>query len=308
MLATDPNPLIIVAAGRAFESNKSFSTVRRFPCRGVCDVEDIRIVRRYRNAHRAGAEAVVGGGKALGERPPRVSAVRGFEKSAASADERFTAANFPRGDARRPENGVNRLRVRWVEGEIGSAGVFVFVQNLGKSPAAVGGTKNAALGVRAVGMAFGGDEDAIRIFWIDENRSDLLCITKTKMRPGSSGVGGFINSVPGGEIRALQSFTTADVNNIWIGWRNGEGADGAGRLIIENRIPGIAEVRRFPDAAVDCGHVKDIRLARHAADSYGAPAAKRANTAPAHFVEKFLIILLRGGRNGRKQSKHESGD
>src|SRR5712692_7046443 len=48
----DPNALVIVAAGRALETNKSFSSVRGFPRRGVRDVNDVRIVRRDGDAHR----------------------------------------------------------------------------------------------------------------------------------------------------------------------------------------------------------------------------------------------------------------
>src|SRR5207245_2225825 len=127
--------------------------------------------------------------------------------------------------------------------------------------AAVGGTKDAALFIGAVGMAFGGDEEAVWILRIDENRRDLLGVAKVlHVRPGFTRVGGFIDSVAGGEIRALQSFAAADINNVRIGRGDGESADGAGGLIVENGIPGVAEVRGFPDAAVDGGHVKQIGL------------------------------------------------
>ena len=161
IFAADPDALVVVAAGRALESNKRFSAVLRFPRRSVRDVDDVRIVRGNGNTHRAGtatadatiaiyqvpgfagvvgtvdagaiffrfhrgvdpirlalrngnadaAEAVVGCGEALGERAPGVSAVGGFEKSAAGADERFAAANFPRSDAGGPENSVDGLGV-----------------------------------------------------------------------------------------------------------------------------------------------------------------------------------------------------
>src|SRR5712664_3270059 len=293
IFAADPDALVVVAAGRALESNKSFSAVLRFPRRSVRDVDDVRIVRGNGNTHRAGtatadatiaiyqvpgfagvvgtvdagaiffrfhrgvdpirlalrngnadaAEAVLGRGKPLGERAPGVPTIDGFEESAAGANERFAAANFPRSDARGPENGVDSLRIRRIEREIGGAGVFILVQDLGKSLAAVGGAKNAALLIRAVGVAFGGDEDAIWIFRIDENRGDLLGVAKVlHVRPGFSGVIGFIDSVAGGEVRALQSFAAANVNNARIGWRDGESADGAGGLFVEDGIPGVAEV------------------------------------------------------------------
>ncbi len=57
MFRADPNALVIVAAGRAFESHKCFSAVRGFPRRGVRHVNHVRIVRRHRNSHRARAAA-----------------------------------------------------------------------------------------------------------------------------------------------------------------------------------------------------------------------------------------------------------
>jgi len=173
--------------------------------------------------------------------------------------------------------------------------------------AAVGGTKDAALFIGAVGMAFGGDEEAVWILRIDENRRDLLSVAKVlHVRPGFTRVGGFIDSVAGGEIRALQSFAAADVNNVRIGRGDGESADGAGGLIVENGIPGVAEVRGFPDAAVDGGHVEHIGLMRNARDGDGAASAERADAAPAHFGEEFLIELLRACRSAKNNSDDDS--
>ena len=53
----DPNALVIVAPGRAFESQKCFSAVGRLPRRGVCNVDDLRIVRRNGDARCTGAAA-----------------------------------------------------------------------------------------------------------------------------------------------------------------------------------------------------------------------------------------------------------
>jgi len=79
-------------------------------------------------------------------------------------------------------------------------------------------------------MAFGGDEEAVWILRIDENRRDLAgrLAKVLHVRPGFTRVGGFIDSVAGGEIRALQSFAAADINNVRIGRGDGESADGAG--------------------------------------------------------------------------------
>src|SRR4029077_15181104 len=49
----DPDPLVVVAAGSAFEANICFSSICGFPRSGVRDVDQIRIVWRNDDAHRA---------------------------------------------------------------------------------------------------------------------------------------------------------------------------------------------------------------------------------------------------------------
>ena len=336
----DPNALVIVAAGSAFESDKCLSAVGGFPRRGVRDVKPIRIVRRDSDAHSAraaaadaavgvyqlprfagilgavdagifsglhggvndvrpaarngdadAADVIIGCRKSFGERMPSISAIGGFEEAAAGSDKGFAAANFPWRHTRSPQRGVNCLRICRIEGEIGGTGVFVLIKNFLKSLAAVGGAEDAALGVWTIRMAFGGDENAVGIFRIDENRGDLLRVAETEMRPGFSRVGGFVNAIAGGKIGALQTFAAADVNDIGIGRCDGQRADGAGGLVVENRIPGVSKIGGLPDAAVDGSHVENVGLVRDAGDGHGAASAERADAAPAHFRIEFLIEL-----------------
>ena len=177
--------------------------------------------------------------------------------------------------------------------DAGGADVFVLIENFLKGFAAVGGTENAAFGVGAVGMALGGDENTVGIFGIDEDRGDLLGVAEIfEMRPRFSGVGGFVDAVARGKIGALQSFAAADVNDVGVGRRNGESTDGAGGLIVEDGIPGVAEVGGLPDAAVDGRHVENVGLVRNAADGDGAASTEGADAAPAHFGEELRVVLL----------------
>src|SRR5207249_7649056 len=112
------------------------------------------------------------------------------------------------------------------------------------------------------------------------------------MRPGLSPVGGFVNAIAGRQIGALQSFAAAHINNVRVGRCNGQRADGARGLVVENRIPGVAEVSGFPDAAIDGRHVEDVRLVRHAGDGNGAASAEWSDAAPAHFGKEFLVKWL----------------
>ena len=57
-------------------------------------------------------------------------------------------------------------------------------------------------------------------------------------------------------------------------------ADGAGRLIVEDRLPGPADIVRLPNAAVVSGDVEHIGLGSDARGGDGAPAAKRPDHPP----------------------------
>ena len=132
------------------------------------------------------------------------------------------------------------------------------------------------------------------------------------MLPGLARVGGFVDAVADGEIGAAQAFSAADVDDIWIRGRDGEGSDGAGglsviRLIIEDGIPGAAGVGRLPDSAVVGRHVEDVGLGGNAGDGDGASAAKGADGAPAEILEHSGIVGL-GGERERNEQEAELGE
>ena len=108
-------------------------------------------------------------------------------------------------------------------------------------------------------------------------------------------VGGLVDAVAVGEIGPLQALAAADVDDVRVGRRDGEGADGAGRLVVEDRLPGAAVVGGLPDAAVVDADVEDVGLAGHAGGADGAAAAERADHAPAQAGVERRGEGLRGG-------------
>ncbi len=74
-----------------------------------------------------------------------------------------------------------------------------------------------------------------------------------------------------------------------IGRRDRDGADRAGRLVVEDRRPGPAVVGRLPDAAVHRADVEDVRLRRDAGRGLGPSAAERADVAPVQLGEQCRI-------------------
>src|SRR5205823_12625070 len=111
---------------------------------------------------------------------------------------------------------VDGLRVRGIEREIDRAGVFVFVQDLLEGAAAVGGSKDTPLFIGAVRMAERGDEQAIGISRIDEDRANLSRVAKTQMVPRLAGIAGFVDAVADRQVGPLEPFAAADINNVGI--------------------------------------------------------------------------------------------
>src|ERR1022692_4468422 len=112
-------------------------------------------------------------------------------------------------------------------------------------------------------MAQHRDEQPVWIAWIDSDLRNLLPVAKAEVRPRLSGIRGFVNPVAYRKVRTLQTFAAPDINNVRIRRRNGDGANGAGRLIVEDRRPGAPVVIGLPYAAVHRANVEDIRLTRH---------------------------------------------
>src|SRR5438270_12811360 len=102
------------------------------------------------------------------------------------------------------------------------------------------------------------------------------------MRPGFTRICGLINAIAGREIRTLQTFATADVNNVRIGRRYGNCANRPGLLRIENRLPGMARIRGLPHTPIHGRYVEEIRLVRDSGDGNSTSAAKGPDAAPAH--------------------------
>ena len=94
-----------------------------------------------------------------------------------------------------------------------------------------------ALFVWTVGMTEDGHEQPIRVAGIDDDLRNLLAVAKTEVRPRRAGVGGFVDAVTRREVRPLQSFPAADVDDVRIRRRDGDRADGACGLVVEDRMP-----------------------------------------------------------------------
>ena len=111
------------------------------------------------------------------------------------------------------------------------------------------------------------------------------------MLPGLAGICGLVDSVSKGNIAADKGLSCACPNNIGIGWSNGQGADGLGRLVVKDRRPVSAADCGFPDAA---GGSPDVIKQRDAgyADYGGCPVARRSDVAVLELAVDLRIDFL----------------
>ena len=251
----------------------------------------------------AGGDGDVGlagvGGEAAGQFVPGAAAVGGFVESAVGAV--VGVAEFPGRLAAFPESCVDGVGVGGVDGDVGSAGVFVDIEDFVPGDAAIGGAEDAAFGISAVGVSEDGCEEAVLIAGVDGEGGDLLAVAEAEVGPAFAGVDGFVDAVADREVGALEAFAAGDVDKVGIGGGDGDGADGLGGLVVEDGEPGAAVVVGFPDAAVDLAGVEDVGLGGDARCGAGAAAAEGTDVAPVEVVEE-------GGGQGLGGCVREEGE
>ena len=162
-------------------------------------------------------------------------------------------------------------------------------------------------GIRPVGMPKAATNRRFGFLRIDFDIGDHLRIAQAQMGPGLAGVGGFIHAIAHGKIGPDDAGAAADVDDVGVGRRDRDGADGAGGLVIEERNPGGPVIGGAPDAAVIEADIEDIRLAGHARKRARAAGPGRPDGPPVHLGIKFGIDgLSRGNLRQRGQTETES--
>jgi hypothetical protein len=148
-------------------------------------------------------------------------------------------------------------------------------------------------------MAKHSNEDAIGIVRVNQNSTDLLAISQPHVFPCLTAVRGLVDSITSREIRSLQAFTTADVQDVGVRRSDGQGADGAGRLVVEDRGPNAPIVGGLPHAAVIDADKEDVRLPRDTRGGNCSSSAKRPDHPPAEAAIKISTPRLLGPRGSQ---------
>ena len=222
---------------------------------------------------------------------PGIAAIARDVQAAAGA----AAGQLPRLAARLPQAGEQDPRVGRVDGDVAGAGVGVLGEHLLPGLAAVGGAIDAAFLARPERRAEHGGEGDVGIGRMDDDRADLADLLPDVL-PGLAGVGGLVDAVADGDVAADVGLAGADVDDVRVRRGDGDGADGRGRLVVEDRPEGQPAVGGLPDAAGGGGGVVGERIAGHAADAADAAAGRRADAAGFQFLERrrgFPFVLVR---------------
>src|SRR6185436_8656292 len=110
--------------------------------------------------------------------------------------------NAPGRAARRPERGVDDVRVSGLEREVDRAGARVRAEDLLPARAAIARAKDAALRVRGVRMPERGDVDDVRVARMDDDAADLLRVVEADVRPRLPAVARLVHAVALGDVGA----------------------------------------------------------------------------------------------------------
>jgi hypothetical protein len=254
------------------------------------------------------AEALREGGQAGLDRPPAVSAVRRLVEPAALAGEDPV---LPRSLPRLPEDGIHRVRVAGAEGHVGRADVLVDVEELLERLAAVCRAVDPPLLVRTVRVAEDRHEEPLLVLRVHDDLRDLLAVAEAEVGPGPPAVPRAVDPVAGREVGPLHALPAADVDDVGVGGGDGDRADRAGGLVVEDRLPRPAVVGRLPDAAV---HDADVEEAGPPGDARGglrAAAAEGADRPPAQLGEEAWLERRAGlghGHGSRPREQRHEGE
>ncbi len=147
-----------------------------------------------------------------------------------------------------------------------------------------------------------GDEEPIGVARIHGDGRDHLAVAQPEMLPRAPGVSGLVHPVTDGQVGTDDTGASPHVDDAGVRRGDGDRADRAGRLVIEQRNPVGAEVGGSPETSVVEAGVEGIRLAGDASQRTGASGTSGADIAPAHLAEREVL-----GGGGRPACTHEGG-
>src|SRR5688500_7226491 len=110
--------------------------------------------------------------------------------------------------------GIDDIGVRWIEFEIGDAGVLVDRERLGPGGAAVGRAIDAALSARGPQRPFRGNESHITVARIDQDAADVFGLLQPHALPRPPRVAALVDTVAPADVPAAHVLAGADPDDL----------------------------------------------------------------------------------------------
>ena len=128
------------------------------------------------------------------------------------------------------------------------------------------------------------------------------------MLPCPSPIVRTIDAVTHGQVRALQPFARADIDDAGIGGRDRDGTDRTRRLVVEDRLPGSPGVGRPPHTTMIDADQELMPLTGNANGRHRTAAAERADTAPTQVLRHAFVHGRRADTLRRCQGRGARDD
>ena len=189
--------------------------------------------------------ALVALGNPIRQLLPRLAPVRRLKDAAA----RPAAVEPPRLAQALVGRRVEDVRVVQVHHQVHHARERVGVEHLLPGLAAVGRLVNAALRARLPEVAQRRHVGDVGVFRMNANAPDVPRLFQTKMSPRLARVGAAVDAVPPRGALAVVLLARPGPEDVRVRGGDGEVAEGAHRLPLEDRLPRRPLVRRLPQPA-----------------------------------------------------------
>ena len=146
-------------------------------------------------------------------------------------------------------------------------------------------------------MAERGHVHGLRIGRIYKDVANVVGVTEPEVRPALATISRLVDAVAPRNAVARVVLTRAHPDDVGVGRMDGDGADGIGAFVIEERLEGDSIVHGPPEAARRSGDEDRVReLTDHVDVDDATAGSRRADRAPAEVFEEGFVEL--GGLGG----------
>jgi len=112
-------------------------------------------------------------------------------------------------------------------------------------------------------------------------------VFQSEVLPRSAAIERLINAIAISDVAANASLSRAHIEDVVVGSRDRDAADGSNRLAVKQRLPAYPGVRGFSILHRGGAEVEHVRLTGHAGDGQGASAAEGPDLRQRRALNRF---------------------